>query len=272
MLISCLFLIFLALWWFSFHYFDRDLVCPAMLLISGYTISVGFAFISFFSFPFNYHLETAFILVAGSLLFLIPAYVLKRFLGSDKLLVKSFVARSVIEICPWILFLSSALLTCVIVLTIFTYLQILKDVTPEVTYVSVIFAMRNYLIAQPEATALKELLVLNQIKKIFLIGGWFLLFVYARNCAVRRSFLKDKGVLLNLFCVLILIGTGGGRAGLVEFILAGVGLYFFFDYLYNGERLHISWKLFVKLIGGWDFGRSAFLWAAVPYRTPSRSL
>lgn len=250
MLIGLLFIAFLTMWGIAFVIFERDLVCPAMLFISGYTISVGFAFISFFFFPFNYHLETAFILVSGSLLFLIPAYVLKRFLSSDKLLVKPSVARSVIEFCPWILFLSSAFLTCVIVLTILTYFQILKDVVPEITYASVISAMRSYLIAHPEATTLKELLVLNQIKKIFLIGGWFLLFVYTRNCAVRHNFLKDKGILLNLFLVLILIGTGGGRGGLVAFIFAGMGLYFFFDYLYNKERLRISLKLFAKLIGG----------------------
>lgn len=250
MLITLLLIAFVSLWGISFVLFDRDLVSPAMLLISGYTVSVGFAFISSFFFPFNYHTETVFVLLVGTLLFVIPAYAVKEVLKSDNLSVNLTVARSVIVFRPWVLYLAAALIAGAIVLSVLTYCRILKDIIPGITYTAAISAMRNYLIVHPEAATLKELLILNQVKKIFLIGGWFLLFVYARNCAVRRHFLKDRGILLNLVLILILIGTGGGRGGLVAFILGGAGLFFFFDYLYNGTRLRISLNLFAKLIGG----------------------
>lgn len=54
--------------------FERDLVCPAMLLMSGYTICAVVAFVAGFSHPHDYSSETLIVLVTGTLLFLIPSY------------------------------------------------------------------------------------------------------------------------------------------------------------------------------------------------------
>ena len=132
--------------------------------------------------------------------------------------------------------------------------------------------MRNFLITHPEAATLKELLLLNQVKKIFLIGGWFLLYIYARNCAVRWSFYVDKGLFVNLFLVLGLIGTGGGRGGLVAFLVGGIGLYGFFNYVYNGARIRISLKLLLKTAGGGYHSRLCLFCTPIPYGARSGEL
>ncbi len=250
MVIGLLFIIFLTLWVISFVLFDRDITSPAMLLISGYTICVGTAVVSYFSFPFTYHLQTLFVMILGTVLFLIPAYAIKEIAVGKKEKVTPAVACSVVVFNLWVLLLSAALLLALIGLTLLTYVRVLQQVDPTVTYASAIPMMRNFLITHPEAATLKELLLLNQVKKIFFIGGWFLLYIYARNCAVRRSFYVDKGLLVNLFLVLGLIGTGGGRGGLVAFLIGGIGLYGFFNYVYNGARIRISLKLLLKTAGG----------------------
>lgn len=250
MVIGLLFIIFLTLWGISFVLFDRDIASPAMLLISGYMICVGTAVVSYFSFPFTYHLQTLFVMILGTVLFLFPAYAIKEIAVGKKEKVTPAVACSVVVFNPWVLLLSATLLLALIGLTLLTYVRVLQQVDPTVTYASAIPMMRNFLITHPEAATLKELLLLNQVKKIFFIGGWFLLYIYARNCAVRRSFYVDKGLLVNLFLVLGLIGTGGGRGGLVAFLVGGIGLYGFFNYVYNGARIRISLKLLLKTAGG----------------------
>ena len=52
-------------------------------------------------------------------------------------------------------------------LTLLTYVRILQQVDPAVTYVSAIPMMRYFLIAHPEVATLKELFFLNQVKMSF---------------------------------------------------------------------------------------------------------
>lgn len=250
MLIGLLFIVFLVLWSITFELFDRDLTSPSMLLVSGYTVCVGMAVLSYFSFPYTYHPQTLYVMILGTVLFLVPAYAIKRIALKREESVLPEMTESVVAIKSWVLFLSALLLIGVIVLTIFTYVRILQCYESAATYASAIPRMRNLLIMHPEVGAVREFLILNQIKKLFLIGGWFLLYIYVRNCAIRHSFFSDKGLLINLFFVVCLIGTGGGRAGIVAFLLGGMGLYAFFCYVYNGVRVRLSLNLFLKLIGG----------------------
>lgn len=114
-------------------------------------------------------------------------------------------------------------------MTVFVYVQVLSGLDVEVSAASAVTAMQNYGIEHPEGTGSVAVLVLNQFKKVFLVTGYFLLLVWARNCAVKRHFRNDKLLLFNCLCCSILITTGGGRGGLVAYVLAGAVVYFLFD-------------------------------------------
>lgn len=82
-------------------------------------------------------------------------------------------------------------------------------------------------------------------------------------------FWSIKVVLVNLFLVLCLIATAGGRGELVAFLVGGLGLYSFFNYLYNRARIRISLKLILKTVGAvsqppLSFLHSCTLQAVVP--------
>ena len=147
--------------------FDQDITSPAMLLISGYTICVGTAVVSYFSFPFTYHSQTLFVTTLGPLLFLVPAYAIKEIAVGKEEKVMPAVALSVVVFKPWVLLLLVMLLLALIALTLLTYVRILQQVDPAVTYVSAIPMMRYFLIAHPEVATLKELFFLNQVKMSF---------------------------------------------------------------------------------------------------------
>lgn len=127
-------------------------------------------------------------------------------------------------------------------MTVFVYVQVLSGLDVEVSAASAVTAMRNYGIEHPEGTGSVAVLVLNQFKKVFLVTGYFLLLVWARNCAVKRHFRNDKLLLFNCLCCSILITTGGGRGGLVAYVLAGAVVYFLFDRMINGARFRFSLK------------------------------
>lgn len=84
MLIGLLLIAFLTMWGIAFVLFERDLACPTMLLLSGYTLSVAVAFFSDFKIPFVYHSQTVFVLIVGTLLFCIPAYAIKTCYAGGK--------------------------------------------------------------------------------------------------------------------------------------------------------------------------------------------
>ena len=248
MLIGLLLIAFLTMWGIAFVLFERDLACPTMLLLSGYTLSVAVAFFSDFKIPFVYHSQTVFVLIVGTLLFCIPAYAIKTCYAGGKG-VHPDLPRSVIDIRPLAPLLYAAGLLGTIALSFWVYRDILAEIKPTLTYAESVNAMRNYLIANPDGVKIPELFLLNQIKKVFRIAGYFLLVIWARNAVVRRSFVKDKLLFLNLILTVILFGTEGGRTGVVAYVLAGVVLCFFFNRLYNNTRITISGALVVKALG-----------------------
>lgn len=73
--------------------------------------------------------------------------------------------------------------------------------------------------------------------------------VWVRNAVIRQSFVKDKLLIVNLILSMILLGTEGGRTGIVAYVLAAIALFFLFDRLYNNTRISISVGLVVKMLG-----------------------
>lgn len=239
MIICILLISFLTLWGIAFVLFERDLVCPTMLLLSGYTLSVGVAFFSDFKIPFVYHSQTVFVLLVGTLLFCIPAYAIKT-CYSDGKGVQPNLSCSVIDIRSVALLLHALGLLGTIALSFWVCREILLEIKPAVTYAESVNAMRNYIIANPSGVTIPEFFLLNQVKRIFNITGYFLLVVWARNVVVRHKFSQDNLLFLNLFLMIILLGTDGGRGSIVAFVLAGIGLIFIFDRIYNNTRIAIS--------------------------------
>ena len=195
MVIVFLVVTFALLWWGSFLLFDRDLASPAMLLISGYTLSVTTAFVSDFALPFDYHWGTYVVLVSGVLLFLVPAYTFKQgYAASTKRLIPPVVT---VDFSRSFLWLHALLCITVTVVTIFVYVRVLSGLDVEVSAASAATSMRNYCIAHPEGTGSTAVLVVKLVQKVFLVTGYFLLLVWARNCAVKRCFNDDKLLFLN---------------------------------------------------------------------------
>lgn len=221
-----------------------------MLLLSGYTLSVAVAFFSDFKIPFVYHSQTVFVLIVGTLLFCIPAYAIKTcYVGGKG--VHPDLPRSVIDIRSLALLLYAAGLLGTIALSFWVYRDILAEIKPTLTltYAESVNAMRNYIIANPDGVKIPEFFLLNQVKRIFTIAGYFLLAVWARNAVIRRSFTEDRILFLNLLLTIVLLGTDGGRGAIVAFVLAGIGLVFIFNRLYNNTRITISGALVVKALG-----------------------
>lgn len=262
MLITVLFLTFVFLWFGTFVLFDRDLASPAMLLMSGYALSIAVAFVSDFAQPFDYHWETYGVLVSGIFLFLIPAYIIKRvYASTDR---PSNLFRVIVNFSHSFLWIHALLCLMLTLVSIPIYVQVLSGLGVEVSTLSAITEMRNYGIEHPEGTGSGVVLILNQFKKVFIISGYFILFLWSRNCATKRRFGDDKLLLLNCVCCSAIIITEGGRGGLVAYILAGVVLYFIFDRMLNGARFRFSIKTVAIGAGIFTVGCMGFygmLWA-----------
>ena len=247
MLIGLLFIAFLTMWGIAFVLFERDLVCPTMLLLSGYTLSVGVAFFSDFKVPFVYHTQTVFVLLVGTLLFCIPAYAIKTCYADGKA-VRPNLIHSVIDIRSIALLLHAAGLLGVVGLSLWVYRDILLEIKPTLTYAESINAMRNYIIANPDGVKIPEFFFLNQVKRIFRITGFFLLVIWARNAVIRHSFVKDRLLFLNLILMIVFLGTEGGRTGIVSYVLAGIALVFLFNRLYNKTQIAITVGFVLKVL------------------------
>lgn len=234
-----LLVIFLALWWISFELFDRDLACPAMLLMSGYLICVAVAFVAGFSHPHDYSAETFFVLVAGTLLFLIPSYAAYRVFVSRK---PSSLPRQLLCLHPGVLWTTAALMLTTIVVTLLVYAGLAHGRSLAENVATVRFA----LIDNPDLATIPTLMAVGLLKKCLVIVSYFFLYVWARNAVVRKTFFGDKLLLMNLGLSILLLLTNGDRAGVVAFVCSGAGLWFIFDRMVNGTRVQLSGKFLMN--------------------------
>lgn len=122
------------------------------------------------------------------------AYVLKQgYTVSIKRLIPSVVTVDFSRSFLWLYALFALTVTLT---TNLVDVLVLSGLDVEVSTASAVTAMRNYGIAHPEGTGSVAVLVLSQFKKVFLMTGYFLLLMWARNCAVKCSFRDDKLLLL----------------------------------------------------------------------------
>ncbi len=230
---------FLALWWVCFELFDRDLASPALLVMSGYTICVVVAFVAGFTIPHEYSAETFFVLLAGTLLFLAPSYVAHRLYGKPR---AGRLSPRIIRLHPLALWFIAGMSVVCLVLT----LRVFAGIVGGYSLGETIATMRFSLIENPDLATTPALVAVSQLKKCLYIVSFFLLFVWARNAAVRKRFWGDKLILMNLSLSVLLLLTEGGRSGVVAFVCGGATLWFVFDRLINGTRLALSGRLLLK--------------------------
>ena len=230
---------FPALWWISFKAFDCDLMCPAMLLMSGYTICAVVAFVAGFSHPHDYSLETLCVLVTGTLLFLIPSYAAYRCYASRK---TALMQRRILRFHSGVLWATALLMLIAIAVT----LQVYAGLAHGRSLAENVATIRFALIDNPDLSTTPVLVAVGQLKKCFVIVSYFFLYIWARNAAVRKTVFGDKLLLMNLSLSVLLLLTDGGRAGVVAFVCAGAGLWFIFDRMVNGTRLQLSGKFLMN--------------------------
>ena len=165
---AALLVIFPALWWISFELFDRDLACPAMLLMSGYTICAVVAFVAGFSYPHDYSAETFFVLVAGTLLFLIPSYAAYRIFVSRRL---SPLSRRLLSFHPGVLWTTAGLMLTAIAVT----LQVYAGLTHGRSLTENVATIRLALIDNPDLATTPVLVAVGQLKKCLVIVSYVFL-------------------------------------------------------------------------------------------------
>lgn len=227
-----LFVTFIFLWLIGVSLFDRDWCCPAMLIISGYTLSVMVACVSDIYVPFEYHWMTYGVLVIGLLMYMLPAYIIK--IESKTLLKGNNGLYERIEMSRSILWIHAILCLVVLFLTIEIYSSVLTKVGESTTFLATIAEMRKFGINNPEGLDLPQLSVINQIKKIFFATGYMFLVIFIRNCVIKPNLKNDKLLLFNCLCCFFLIMTGGGRGSLVAYLLSGVVIYFIYSQIFYG--------------------------------------
>lgn len=251
MLIGIICLTFLTLWCVCYFLFDKDLVSPAMLLLSGYTLSVTVAFFSDFTTPFTYHTETLFVLFLGTAMFLIPAYAIKRVYNPNIYCssVNQSISHATVDIQKTILILYAVFALLVSLGLVWYYWKFLLRYDSAKPITLAIRDFRMLMILHPGTKASTELFLLFQCKKILLLTGYVFLVLYIRNVVIKRSFFSDKLLALNIFLTMVLISTDGGRAQIVGYIFSGVVLLFYYSRLYNKYEFKFSTSAVIKIFG-----------------------
>ena len=247
MVILYLFITFVFAWILVVYLFDRDWYSPAVLITSGYTLSIAIAFISDFFVPFNYSWVTYVILVVGMVMYILPAYIFKLSTGGKIYEESKFFYP--IEISKKILWLHAFLSLSVVLLTVEIYSQFLSAVGEDTSLLSAIAGMRRFGIEHPEGLDFPLITVVNQLRKIFLTTGYLILVIFVRNCVLKRRFNQDNLLLFNCLCCISLIMTGGGRGNIVEYLLAGVVIYFVYRQIFFGTgKLNFTIKSITILL------------------------
>ena len=79
-MIYLLLIVFFIMLYLTFIKFDKDIIAPPVVLVAGYTLSIACAAVNVKNWGIDLHLNTFFVLVYGTLLFVITGYIVKKWM------------------------------------------------------------------------------------------------------------------------------------------------------------------------------------------------
>lgn len=244
----------------TFKRFDKDIIAPPVVLVFGYTFSIVCATVNVKNWGIDLHLNTFFVLVYGTLLFVITGYIVKKWIEKKYTCYEVNIQRK---------------LTTISINTKYLYVYIAFQILEMIIWVwniySVTNSIGNYERFSERMVAFREwnsystdwinnylYVFINQFRQISTLSPYLFLYIIISNYFIKKNDLINKVMICSVLLSIAQMLLTGGRAEVINLFLV-LNLYYavFYKQL-NGKFVNINGKIILKaillfLLGGIGF-------------------
>jgi len=262
MLIYLLLAIFIAMLYITYTKFDKDIVAPAFVLVSGYTFSIICAIANVDAWKIDLHWQTVGVLTYGTGLFVITGYLVKRYMQKryekenheekvlvpiqyNKKYVKYFCVFQIVVMALWIA-------------NIYYVTSQLGDFN---SFSEMMVAFRNWSSYSTEWIGSKLYFVINQFAQICGASVPVFTYLFTYNYVVKNTVREDALSVLPFGLSVGLMLLGGGRLGILQFVMCFCMLVIFFRRKINKKIFLLKLKVVVMMIASIILGSVLFYYA-----------
>lgn len=240
-------IMYVATYWF----FDRDIVCPAFIYLSGYVASIFCALYNVNRWAIHLHWETVFVLVYGTLLFLVASYCTKKFMlrkYGDILAEDGYKEGRVIRYNKKFVWWFCLLQFLFFIVQVAYIVSLVSKVDSVSGLNDAMIFFRNFNSYSVQWMSSKTYFVINQISQIIMMSQYVLVYILTNNYVLERSLRGNYSILLSLTISTVQILFLGGRSLLIIVVAATLLLYVFFRRQYSGYVFCVTIKNCLRVV------------------------
>ena len=250
-MIYFLFLCFLALLYFVYLKFDKDIIAPPFVLVGGYALSILCAIANIDRWGIELHYNTVGVLLYGTLLFIVPSYFIKKFLENKRKINND--NNEVTNIFTGIeLNFSYLKIYCFFqLLLLFIWLGMIYYIVSGIqsinSYSEMMTVFRIWSTNQTEWVNNYLFVFLNQFAQITNCSAYLFMYIFIFN-TFSHEYRYNKILIISIILSIVQILLGGGRMGMLAIMFAGIMLYMVFYYQKFNKHFEINKKVICILL------------------------
>lgn len=231
-MIYLLLIVFLIMLYLTFKKFDKDIIAPPVVLVAGYTLSIVCAAVNVKNWGIDLHLNTFFVLVYGTLLFVITGYIVKKWMEKKY---TCYEVNNHQKLMP------------ISIKTKYLYVYIVFQILVMIIWVWNIYSITNSLgyyenFAERMVTFRKWnsygidwinnyfYVFLNQFNQISMISPYLFLYIIVYNYFVNKNLHNSTFLFISIILSIMQIFLTGGRLNVIALFLSCCLYYFLFYY------------------------------------------
>lgn len=264
-MIYLLLIVFLIMLYLTFIKFDKDIIAPPVVLVAGYTLSIACATVNVKNWGIDLHLNTFFVLVYGTLLFVITGYVVKKWMEKKYTYSKVNNQQKLtpISINTKYLYVYIAFQILVMLIWVWNIYNVTDSLGNFNSFSERMVAFRKWNSYGTGWINNYFYVFINQFNQISIFSPYLFLYIIVYNYFVNKNLHNSTFLFISVILSIIEMFLNGGRLNIMSIFLSVCLYYFVFYYKYNNSRFLIDKKFLIRLLALIIFGGIGFYYAKV---------
>lgn len=237
-MIYLLLIVFLSMLYLTFEKFDKDIVAPPVVLVAGYTLSIACATVNVKNWAIDLHVNTFFVLVYGTLLFVVTGYIVKKWMEKKYTCLEVNIKQKLtpISINTKYLYVYIAFQILVMLIWIWNIYSVTDSLGNYESFSERMVAFREWSSYGTDWINNYLYVIINQFNQISTNSPYLFLYIIVYNYFVNKNLNDTTFLFISIILSIIEMLLTGGR-GIVVYLVFSFGLYYvsFYFFFYKSH-------------------------------------
>ncbi len=246
-MIYLLLIVFFIMLYLTFKKFDKDIIAPPVVLVAGYTLSIACATVNVKNWGIDLHLNTFFVLVYGTLLFVITGYIVKKWMEKRASYQSAIQHQfNTININRKYLCVYIGFQILVMLVWVWNIYNVTNSLGNYNSFSERMIAFREWNSYGTDWISNYFYVFLNQFNQISTISPYLFLYIIVYNYFTNKK--KYSILWVSIIISIIQMLLTGGRGNVVNLVFV-LGLYYaIFYFFFNKSHVIIDKKIIIEFV------------------------